>query len=566
MKTLLFLLATCLLVIFSSNIHAGKQLRGAPGTFKVWPYPETVNTGNQIGIISNYKNFRFNFNAGNSVGDNELLTEAIQRYTSLIFFDQTINSSNVCPKFRDTSRVVYCFNGLQINVNQPSASPKPYPSFGVDETYSLIADPSNNVITLTANTVWGALKGIETFSQLVIPQVDMNDFSFDGQIIYTITEYIPLQIKDRPRFGWRGFLVDTARHYYSVKAILQIIDALSYVKFNVLHWHLVDAQSFPLVVPQYPNLSGKGSYRKQAIYTPQDIQTVVEYARKRGMRVIPEIDVPGHAASWGFGYPEITANCPRYAANINNIPLNVASEKTYQVLAGIIAQLNATFPDQYQHIGGDEVVLGCFLQDPTIVQFMKEHNFQTTAQLITYFEDRLRDIYKPYKKTYVCWEELALDYNYQLPKDTIVHVWKERTTLPQVVQAGYQTLLSGGWYLDQQLPNKTQTFYAFESTWKNFYLNDPIKDLGIPENLQHLIIGGEGAMWSEQVDETNFHSRVFPRSLAIAERLWSPITVMDTVNAEGRLEHARCNVLVRRGIGAGPVIPGYCPASYGETV
>nr|CAG4712815.1 unnamed protein product [Naegleria fowleri] len=479
----------------------------------------------------------------------------------MIFFSENVDSSSNCPdSFNHTT--VYCLTRAVLTVNNPSKEMIPEPYLGMDESYMINIDPSQGQAQLTANTVWGALRALESFSQLITPVDNLNGISF-GKKYYTFGELLPIVVKDSPRFQWRGFLVDTARHYYSVKKLLQIIDSLAYIKMNVFHWHIVDAQSFPLVVNGYPNLSGKGAYQKQAIYSGEDILAIIEYGRRRGVRVVPEIDVPGHAGSWGFGYPEITANCPSYAHNINNIPLNVANPKTYDVLAAVIKQLTLSgFTDKYYHFGGDELVMGCWLEDPTIRNFMKQKGFTQPVQLLFYFEDILRTIYLPLNKTMICWEELALEYGYSVPKDTIVHVWKERKTLLDVVQMGYQTLLSGGWYLDQQIPNRNQTFYEWVDTWINFYLNDPTEGFGMPESQKKLVLGGEGAMWSEQVDDANFDSRVFPRTLAIAERLWSPSSVTDITSARIRMEYARCNVMVRRGVACGPVMPGYCQATY----
>jgi len=530
-------------------------------TFKVWPLPEQYSTGSNIGIIANWKGFSFALQQSPmSQGDFDILSDAFGRYESMIFFDDSVSSSSTCPKF-NTNKAVVCFDRAIVTLKTSSKDHAPEPYFGMDESYS-ISITNDGQIQLIANTVWGALRAIESFSQL-IHRVDSLDNVNFGANYYTFVEYLPIQVKDNPRFPWRGFLIDTARHYYSVKKILQIVDSLSYMKMNVFHWHLMDAQSFPFVVSQFPDLSGKGAYRKKAVYSVDDVLTVVEYARRRGIRVVPEVDMPGHAASWGFGYPNVTANCPSFAANINNIPLNVATDYTYTVVAGVIKQLVMSgFSDQYYHFGGDELVMSCWLEDPTIQSFMKQKGFTNPVQLLYYFEDRLRDIYMPLNKTMICWEELALEYGYNVPKDTIVHVWKQRNTLIDIVQKGYKTLLSGGWYLDQQVPNRNKTFYEWVDTWINFYQNDPTEGFGMTDAQKKLVMGGEACMWSEQVDDSNFNSRVFPRSLAIAERLWSPSSVTDITSARIRMENARCNVLVRRGISAGPVMPGYCEATY----
>jgi hexosaminidase len=154
-----------------------------------------------------------------------------------------------------------------------------------------------------------------------------------------------------------GLMIDTARHYLPVKKILSILKAMSYIKLNVLHWHVIDAQSFPYVVPSVPELSQKGSYAPKLIYTPEDVSLIVKTGRSYGIRVIPEFDVPGHAASWGKAFPEVTAKCPSFYDDMNQIPLDPTKEKTYQLLEAIISSAGKSYIDEYIHLGGDELVM-----------------------------------------------------------------------------------------------------------------------------------------------------------------------------------------------------------------
>eukprot|EP00010_Vexillifera_abyssalis_P003002 CAMPEP_0201556738 /NCGR_PEP_ID=MMETSP0173_2-20130828/57426_1 /ASSEMBLY_ACC=CAM_ASM_000268 /TAXON_ID=218659 /ORGANISM="Vexillifera sp., Strain DIVA3 564/2" /LENGTH=461 /DNA_ID=CAMNT_0047969195 /DNA_START=233 /DNA_END=1615 /DNA_ORIENTATION=- len=423
-------------------------------------------------------------------------------------------------------------------------------AFGLDETYSLSV-PMSGQPTLKANTVWGAMHGLETFSQLI----EWNSAS-QRYVVYDA----PLTIHDQPRFGWRGLMIDTARHYLSVDTILRAIDAASYNKLNVLHWHTVDAQSFPIVVEAYPRLSGNGSWAPRAVYSHQDISKVVSYGHARGVRVIPEFDVPGHAYSWGDGYPEITTDCPQYEHNINNIPLSPASNLTLEVVRTVFSEMTKNpplFTDDYFHIGGDEVVYGCWLNDPKVVQWMNSHGLQTGFDVYQYFEENFETILSQLNKKLIVWQEVFIA-GIQLPKDAIVQVWKNSDVLQSVINAGHQTVNSAGWYLDQQIPNPAQTYYEWVDTWKDFYSVDLTADLhGSPEQLA-LVLGGEAAMWGEQVDSVNFDSRVWPRACGATERLWSPGSVTDITDATQRMAKFRCSSLARRGIGAGPIQPDYC--------
>jgi hexosaminidase len=358
-------------------------------------------------------------------------------------------------------------------------------------------------------------------------------------------------------------MIDTARHYIPVNKILQIIKAMSSIKLNVLHWHIVDAQSFPLVVPDAPELAKKGAFAPRAVYTTDDIDMIVKTAKLNGIRVIHEYDTPGHAAAWGFGYPEITAKCPSYSKNINNIPLDPTNEKTYQILDAVISTASAHVPDKYMHFGGDELVMGCWKEDPNIVKFMQQKGWTDYNQLLGYYVARLEPIYRKYNKVMISWEELLLEHgsHFKLPNDTIVQSWRSKQALGQIVQAGHRGLLSAGWYLDKEVPGNG-THYEWVDTWKDFYANDPTSGMGFTPAQEALVLGGEATMWAEQVDVTNYDSRVFPRVLAIAERLWSNASdTQDITEATIRLSFARCHVLVRRGIRAGPILSDYCDAT-----
>jgi len=406
---------------------------------------------------------------------------------------------------------------------------------------------------LSADTIFGAMRGLETFSQLIVYHEDGESY---------VLPYLPLTIRDWPRYPWRGLLIDTARHYLTVDAIKRTVDAMSYAKLNTLHWHAVDAQSFPIVSESYPLLT-KAAYGAKAVYTHDDIRDIVQYSLERGIRVLPEFDVPGHSASWGVGYPGVTAKCPRYSANVNNIALDISNNSTYKLLQGFLAEMAGLFPEKFLHLGGDEVVFECWFDDPKIASWASAHGYTRGSQLEEYFEKNLQQLVIPasgsINKKMVVWQELFQNGINLDKNNVVVQVWISQALLESVVQAGYHGLLSAGYYLDKQIPNPSETWYEWVDTWKNFYTNDPSGGLSLTEEQEGLILGGEAAMWGEQVDETNVESRVWPRAAATAERLWSDKSVNDVDAALPRLVDFRCNSLARRGIHAGPVAPDYCP-------
>ena len=178
-----------------------------------------------------------------------------------------------------------------------------------DESYEIVADATG--ATITAWTQWGALKALETFSQLVHARGG-GEHSLPAP---------PIKVTDRPRFGYRGLMIDTSRSYLTVTAIKQTLDAMAYCKLNLLHWHMVDDQSFPVESTALPNLAGLGAYSPLHTYSHADLAEVVTYARARGIAVLPEFDVPGHTSSWQIGYVWCsTQAAPRAARSTQAAP------------------------------------------------------------------------------------------------------------------------------------------------------------------------------------------------------------------------------------------------------
>jgi len=390
---------------------------------------------------------------------------------------------------------------------------------------------------------------LETFAQVV----DWNK----TLSIYTISR-VPLDVQDVPRFSWRGLLIDSARHFLDISAIKRQIDALSATKMNTLHWHATDAESFPVYSSNFPLLSAKGAYDPTAVYSTADIQDIVTYARERGIRVVVEFDMPGHAASWGKGDPSLTVRCPAYEHNINNIPLDPTQPHTYQVLEGFLSEMASLFPDNTLHLGGDEIVFGCWISNSNIKSWMNSHGIANGPSLAQYFEDNLFSAIKPLNKTVVVWEDL-FDNKIQLDTGrTIIQVWKSIMEIKPIVEAGFRTLLSAGWYLNQQIPNPNQTHSQYFDTWIDFYKNDPTANLGLTPPQEALVLGGEAAMWGEQADDGSMDTEIWPRAAAVGERLWSPRYVADVTSARVRFVEHACR-LRQRGVHSAPLAPGYCP-------
>jgi hexosaminidase len=238
-----------------------------------------------------------------------------------------------------------------LTVDVASARASPFPALGDNESYQLFV-AAGDASLLSAPTVWGALRGLETLTQLVSA-----DRAPDGAAPRMVVPAATVSISDSPRFSHRGLMIDTGRAFLPVPLILAALDAMAYVKLNVLHWHLTDDQAFP--GPQsdaYPQLTlgAMQAPSRTHVYSKADVSSVVEAAAARGIRVVPEFDVPGHTRSWFAGYPFLRSNCSR--SDEFGAPMDPTLNSTYDLLEGLFAEMQASFPDSFFHIGGDEVV------------------------------------------------------------------------------------------------------------------------------------------------------------------------------------------------------------------
>lgn len=378
-----------------------------------------------------------------------------------------------------------------------------------DESYTLETNPKQAV--LHAHTVVGALHGLETLLQLL--DADRNGFFF------------PLvHIEDRPRFPWRGLLIDVSRHWQPVEVIKRTLDSMAVVKLNVLHWHLSDDQGFRVESHTFPLLHELGS--DGLYYTQADVREIVAYARDRGIRVVPEFDMPGHAHSWFIGYPQF-ASAPgpyafKYYLGGDSVPFDPSKEQTYDFIDKFIGEIANLFPDQYWHVGGDEVDGSPWDANPGIQAFKKLHGLKDNVALQLYFNQRLIAIVHKHNKQMVGWDEILSP---ALPKDAIVQSWRGSESLAIAAKAGYNSILSAPYYLDKMFT--TATYYA----------GDPLpagNDLDATQAAH--ILGGEVCVWGELVSEENIESRTWPYAAAIAERLWSRREVNDTKDMYRRLD------------------------------
>jgi hexosaminidase len=377
-----------------------------------------------------------------------------------------------------------------------------------DESYSLVVSATQ--VKLSAATVVGALHGMETLLQLIECE--------SGAC------HLPaVKIEDSPRFRWRGLMIDVSRHFEPVSMIERTLDGMAVVKLNVFHWHLSDDQGFRAESKRFPKLTGMGSGGQ--FYTQEQMREVVAYARARGIRVVPEFDMPGHSVSWLIGYPEYSSSAAPTqlptAFGIHDESLDPTEDKTYKFLDALIEEMGQIFPDAYFHIGGDENTGKAWRENPKIAAFMKAKGIKDTDALQAYFNQQLLPILTKHGKHMIGWDEVLTP---GLPKDVIVQSWRGGDSLAKGARQGYTGILSAPYYLDGM------------KTAEEHYLADPIpSDVSLTEEEKARILGGEVCMWSEHLNERTIDSRIWPRTAAIAERFWSPASVRDVADMYRRL-------------------------------
>jgi hexosaminidase len=386
----------------------------------------------------------------------------------------------------------------------------PVQQLGEDESYRL--EITRQQARLSAANPLGILRGLETFRQLLIAK----GAGLEAPLVV---------IEDHPRFAWRGLSLDVARHWMPVEVVKRNLDGMAAVKLNVFHWHLADDQGFRVESKRFPKLQQLGSDKK--FYTQAQIREVLAYARERGIRVVPEFDMPGHTTSWLVGYPQLASAPGPYRIERNwgvfDPTLDPTRESTYQFLDAFLGEMTGLFPDAFFHIGGDEVTGKQWKNSARIRAFMRKEGFKTPDDLQAYFNRRLQKILAKHGKRMDGWDEIL---NPDLPKDIVIQSWRGQKSLADAARHGFSSVLSWGYYLDHMEPAST------------LYMIDPLdRDAAaLNDEQKSHILGGEVAMWGEFVSPENVDSRIWPRSAAVAERFWSPPEIKDVASMYHRLD------------------------------
>ncbi|XP_073007940.1 beta-hexosaminidase 2-like [Typha latifolia] len=570
---LLFPLLIVITPIQSSSLQTTPQINVWPKpTFVSWPNPTANPLSPSFRILP-------------SCHDHPYLRRAVARYNRLVL---TERHCPILPPLLNFSSSFPPLLSLSLSVADFSSPLR----HGVDESYSLSISASASSANLSAATPWGAMRGLETFSQLV----------------YGDPPFVPvgIDIYDFPLFPHRGVLLDTSRNFYPVGDILRTIRAMSHNKLNVFHWHITDSQSFPVLLPSEPDLALKGSYGPAFLYSPADIRRVVDYASSHGVRVVPEIDAPGHTASWAKAYPEIVTCANKFwapaggeqlAAEPGTGQLNPLNPKTYRVVRNVLRDVAELFPESFLHAGGDEVNTACWEDDPTVKSFIAAGG--THDELLELFINATRPLVTSLlNRTVVYWEDVLLGPNVKVdatalpPETTVLQTWNNGpANTKRLASAGYRVVVSswefyyldcgnGGWMGNDSRYDRQEddepgvpfngpggnggSWCAPFKSWQRVYDYDILH--GLSEEEAGMVIGGEVALWSEQSDEMVVDGKLWPRAAAMAETMWS-----GNRDENGRKRYAQAtdrlnewrHRMVGRGIRAEPIQPLWCAMNPG---
>lgn len=372
----------------------------------------------------------------------------------------------------------------------------PVQQLGEDESYTLVISATH--VDLIAANPLGVMHGLQTFLQLV--HVTPKGFA------------VPVvSIRDAPRFPWRGLLIDCGHRFVHLSVIRRNLDGMEAVKLNVFHWRFADDEGFHIESKKYPLLQQKAS--GGFYYTQKQVRQVIAYARDRGIRVVPEFDMPCHAGSWIRAYPFLGSGSA----------MDPTRASTYRFLRGFIHEMSSLFPDAYFHTGGDECDYHQWESNPRIRKYMRAHHIRDGAALQALFTARIHKILAANGKIMVGWDEVLQSGT---PHDVVIQSWRGPKSLVEAARQGNTGILSSGYYLDLNQP-------AAEH-----YLVDPLGDPSaatLTAQQRARILGGEAAMWTDIVSDENLDNRVWPRAAAIAERLWSPRNVRNVDSMYRRL-------------------------------
>jgi len=551
----------------------------------IWPKPRDRSVNKDRLFMLDVTNLELEFaEKGQQTACDEMYEDNARRYSSMMklpilhYYGTNTPGESLSP-VSTIKKVIVSIENL--------SSCTVYPHAKMDESYTI--EVSETGVSINSPEIWGTIRAFETLSQSIFWNDETNCLIFEQTI------------QDEPEFSHRGFMIDTARHFLTWEVMEQFLDGMAYNKLNLIHWHMVDAQSFAYKSEVFPFLSENAAFKPEEkhTYSIPDIKNFIERAKMRGIRIVPEIDSPGHMHTLCDGFSKQGYNfCTRCEGNVWDKdqmdeffgwgPFRPDLEENYELLETLWTELRTVFKDDIMHLGGDEVPTGCWLKDENVKKWAEEQGFENDSQIMRYHLDRLYEITKKvgFARTQV-WNEAEgfesadtdeMDKRVKDPSEKpIIHSWMPwgsgyptgfENILDRATSEGYDVVLSSGWYLDLI----TYPSGGHGADWTTYYKINPLKFLeGKPGNTdeqrKHLI-GGEVAWWTEYIDSAGIIPRSFPRASAIAERLWTKWEDTSAGQSNGvedafpRLDKFRC-LMINRDINAEPIgVPSSCAKEY----
>ncbi|KAG6372770.1 glycoside hydrolase family 20 protein [Boletus reticuloceps] len=549
----------------------------------LWPIPATLSTGNTALVLSS--NFYFDVAVQNAPADLQNAVQQAQYYLEndklgRLVVGRGANDSAVVTNAKSLpSLKLSLASGATVN---PIVIESVKPLGTRSEEYVLTVPADGSPATLSASSTLGLYRGLTTFGQM---------WYYYGGKTYTLEA--PISITDVPAYPYRGFGLDTSRNYFPVADLQRTLDAMSWVKINTFHWHIVDSQSFPLEVSQYPQLAANGAYSADQTYSESDVQNLVQYAAERGIDVIMEIDTPGHTAIIGTTYPEYVAcmDASPWSTYANEPPagqLRFALPEVVNFTTSLLSSVAKTLPSSYFSTGGDELNTNCYVNDTLTQQQLKSANTTLAGALAT-FTNITHSALIAEGKTPVVWEEMVLVWNLTLSKEAIIMIWISSEDAAAVANLGYRIVHApsnyfyldcgaGEWLGDDPTGNSWcdpfKTWSEVSGLYGHLHIPRPGPDANpfpqsytfdplanLTESQYSLVLGGEQILWAEQSGPENLDSIVWPRAVSAAEIFWSakqpsgaPLNVSEALP---RLHDVRYR-MVQRGLNPINLQPQWC--------
>ncbi len=430
------------------------------------------------------------------------------------------------------------------------------------EGYNLIVN--QNEITIKAKDKAGAFYGVQTLLQLLPATIYGKATGWEDYKIPCV------EIKDYPRFGYRGVMLDVSRTFSPLPVIYNLLDWLSYHKINTFHWHLSDDNGWRLEIKKYPYLTEKGAWRGPGevlpptygsghkryggFYTQAQVKEVIKYAAERNIEIIPEIDMPGHSKSVIGAYPHVGCDNKTEFVSVNGEVKNVwcvGNEDNYKMLDGIIKEIAALFPSKYIHIGGDEVNMNNWKECSKCKALMEEKQMKHPSELQNYFVRKLEQIVNKYGKIMAGWDEI-LDGG-ELMEQTRVYAWRTVKRGIESVKKGQPTVMQVGeycYYDMKQSPLERGHNWAGIVTLEKAYSLDPTGSFNLTPEQEKLVLGPQAGLWTELLNRPArfLEYQYFPRVAALSEVGWSNKEHKNFEDFKNRLESKHYDRLFNMGI------------------